>query len=323
MKKRAINIVIGFDGIAAAEWQRVHALSGEGHVRYVEEHPQGWAGLLEGAEVVFGWPDPAALAASNVRFHQLPSSGYDQYRTTQILKKAPLQLANARGVVARAVAEHALAWMLAFNRNLPQHWTAQQQARWERASRYSLLRGQTLAIVGMGAIGRELAKLGKALGMRVLAINRSPVTAKEIEHCYSLEEIDRALPMADHVALTLGANPDLPPLMDAPRLARMKPTAFFYNLARGSLLDDAALTEALRDGRIAGAGLDVFATEPLPPSSPLWTMPGTQITPHAGGRFDGENAALTSLFLDNLTRYRSGAPLLNVVIGKDTNDPAH
>ena len=311
------TIVVGFDGLSQTLNDRLREIAPNAEVRYVPEHPGNWSGILEGAEIIFGWPDPATLAQSRVRFHQLPSSGYDQYCTPALLNKHQFQLSNARGVVARAVAEHAIACILAFNRNLPQHRTDQQNALWRRAPHYALAKGQTLLVIGLGAIGHELAALGHALGMRVIAVNRTPRTSSHIDRVYTLAELDDALSQADHIVLTLAAGAAAPPLINAARLKHIKPTAHLYNLSRGCVLDEPALLDALHSSRIAGAALDVFATEPLPPSSPLWSAPRLLITPHAGGRFAAENEALFSLFLENLDRYLHGRPLLNVVIGKD------
>ena len=311
------GIVIGFNGISQTSGDRLREIAPDAEVRFVPEHPDDWTGLLDNAEIVFGWPDPGALAQSHIRFHQLPSSGYDQYRTSSLLIKNFFQLSNARGVVARAVAEHAIACILAFNRNLPQHWREQQSGVWGRAAQYALAKGQTLLVVGLGAIGQELASMAHALGMRVIAANRTPRSTPCVDHVYSFSELDRALSRADHIVLTLAADSSAPPVINSELLKSVKPSAYLYNLARGCVLDEQALVDTLHENRIAGAALDVFTTEPLPRSSSLWSAPRLLITPHAGGRFEAENEALTSLFLENLDRYVHGRPLLNVVIGKD------
>ena len=317
MTQPSHTIVIGFDGLSQAGRDCLRAMAPGAEIRYVEEHPDDWKGLLDHADVVFGWPDPAALAQSRIRFHQLPSSGYDQYCTPALLARQQFQLANARGVVARAVAEHALAYILAFNRNLPQHWAHQRDAVWCRASRYALAKGQTLLVVGLGAIGQELATLAKALGMKVIAANRTPRDTPHVDRIYPLPELDNALTQADHIVLTVAADANDPPLINAESLKKMRPTAYLHNLARGCVVDEAALLEALNEKRIAGAALDVFSTEPLPASSPLWSANNLLITPHSGGRFAAENDALSALFLENLDRYLKGRPLLNVVIGRN------
>ena len=312
--------MIGFDGLSRAGRDRLRAMAPSAEVRYVDEHPDNWMGLLDHADVVFGWPDPAALAQSSIRFHQLPSSGYDRYRTSALLAKQSFQLANARGVVARAVAEHApRLYILAFNRNLPRHWRDQQNELWRRAPRHALLEGQTLLIVGLGAIGQELAAIAYALGMRVIAANRTPRTFPYVDHVYSFAELDDVLSQADHIVLTLAADVKEPPLINAERLKNVNPAAFLCNLARGCVMGRIPLSFALlTEDRLAGAALDVFTTEPLPPSSPPWSAPRLLITPHAAGRFAAENEALSALFLENLDRYLHGRSLLNVVIGKDS-----
>lgn len=317
MRQALNNIVIGFDGLSQVGRDRLQEIAPGAEIRYVPEHPDSWTSLLDHAEVVFGWPDPVALAQSGVRFHQLPSSGYDQYCTPALQKKHSFTLSNARGVVARAVAEHAIALILAFNRNLRQHWADQQNALWRRAPHYAISKKQTLLVIGLGAIGEELLALGHAIGMRVIAANRTSRSIQGIDRVYTFSELDDALSQADHIVLTLAADSKAPPLINFERLKSVKPTAYLYNLARGCVVDESALLDALQKAHLAGAALDVFTTEPLPPSSPLWSAPHLLVTPHAAGRFAAENEALSSLFLENLNRYLHGRPLLNVVIGKD------
>jgi phosphoglycerate dehydrogenase-like enzyme len=217
---------------------------------------------------------------------------------------------------SRAVAEHGLAFILAFNRELPTHMGQRAGKVWQRAERYRTLKGQTLCVIGLGAIGEELAGLAKALDMRILAINRTQ-RATVAERVWPLSEAYLALRQSDHVVMTIAAPPQGTPFFTREHFAAMRPGAYFYNLARGSVVEEAALIEALQAGKIAGAGLDVFANEPLPASSPLWEMPNVLITPHAGGRFWGESDMLVGLFLENLQRYKQSQPLRNVVIGKD------
>ena len=318
MTRPSSVIVIGFTGFSESSRERLCALAPQAEIRYVDEHPTDWTGLLDSAEVFFGWPDPAALAQSSIRFHQLPSSGYEQYCIPALLGRQQFQLANARGVVARAVAEHALACILAFNRNLLQHWRDQQEALWRRAPHYALANGQTLLIVGLGAIGQELAAVAHAVGMHVIATSRTPRSVGCVDRVYSFAELNDALSQADHIVLSVAANNKEPPLINAEHLKNVKSTACLVNVARGCALDEAALLDALREDRLAGAALDVFSTEPLPASSPLWSAPRLMMTPHAAGRFAAEDEALSALFLNNLDRYLHGRPLVNVVIGKDS-----
>jgi D-2-hydroxyacid dehydrogenase (NADP+) len=267
-----------------------------------------------GAEVIFGWPPPRALEESQIRFFQLPSSGYDQYMTEVLTSKRGFSLANARGVAAVAVAEHCLSMMFSFARHVSLHTRQQERHQWKRAKRYSLLAGSTVAIVGLGAIGYALGQRCHALGIRVVAVRRGSEAAPFVAESYGLDELHAALRNARHVVVTIAALPRDEPLFGAAEFNAMPTESYFYNMSRGSLVDQDALESALRDGKLAGAGLDVFAQEPLPQTSGLWDLENVLVSPHAGGRFDGEVDGLVDLFLHNIQQYRSTGPMANLVI---------
>jgi len=312
------TIVVAFDGLRNEQRARLKTLAaGWRDIVYVPEKPASWDEILKGAEVVFGWPPPDALAHSSVLLHQLPSSGYDEYDIPALTRRADFRLTTARGVGARAVAEHGLAFLLAFNRGLAAHIGQRRERSWQRVPPYRLLRGQTLCIVGLGAIGEELARLAGALSMDVAAINRCVPANTSVGRIWSFSQQAEALRIADHVVLTMASTPGQKPIFSADQFAIMRPGSFFCNLARGGLVDEAALVSALRSGQIAGAGLDAFAAEPLADSSPFWSMPNVLITPHVAGRFVEETELLSELFLDNLSRYKNCQPLRNLVIGRD------
>jgi phosphoglycerate dehydrogenase-like enzyme len=309
------RVVVAIDGLTDEQRQRIASqVDGWAIVDFISERPDNWADALAQAEVMLGWPPPQAIAQSEVRFFQLPSSGYEQYLSEALPTKPRFRLANARGVAAVAVAEHCLSMMFAFTRQVALH--AQQQARrqWQRATHYALLAGSTVAIVGMGAVGRALAQRCHALGMNVIGVQRGPDAPAYVAEVYALEQLHAALRKARHVALAIAALPRSEPLFGAMEFHAMPKGSYFYNLARGSLVDESAIEAALREGRLAGAGLDVFLHEPLPETSSLWDLDGVLVSPHSGGRFDDELDGLIDLFLHNLQQYRDGKPMKNLVI---------
>lgn len=176
------------------------------------------------------------------------------------------------------------------------------------------LSGRTLLIVGLGQIGAEVARLAAAFGMRVVGLNRTGSG----DHPY-VEELDRIdalgdrLPEADAIVISLPLTPQTTGLLNATAIARIKPGATLVNIGRGGVLDEPALIDALRSERLAGAALDVFATEPLAADSPLWDLPNVLVSPHTAGLSVHENERLVSLFVENLRRYLRGEDLLNRV----------
>jgi phosphoglycerate dehydrogenase-like enzyme len=230
---------------------------------------------------------------------------------------SPVVMTNSRGMSAASVAEHAFALVLAAVRRMPEVIRAQDARRWIQSNLSGLptLEGQTLGIVGLGAIGCRVARIGAAVGMRVIGIRRrvdepSPDGVSEV---MTPGDLPRLLEQADIVVLTAPQTAETRGMIGAAELARMKPTAWLINVARGKLVDEPALQAALDARQIAGAALDVFEHEPLDAASPLWAMPNVIVTPHVAG-FRGDYwEAATDLFSENLERYLQRRPLLNIV----------
>jgi phosphoglycerate dehydrogenase-like enzyme len=271
---------------------------------------------LSGIEVAFGnFPLDLLTTARSVRWIQVSSAGVEDF-LTEAVRRSGITLTNARGVYGVAGAEHVLGEMLLFTRRLQEMRTAQRERRWEQATYLTIptLQGQTLGVVGLGGIGSQIALRGKAFGMTVLAVRRHPAeTPPYVDHLSGMDGLDDLLAAADHVALALPLTAETRNLIDATRLARLKPTAYLYNIGRGAVVDETALIAALQARRFAGAALDVFVEEPLPADSPLWDLPNVLITPHVGANGPADWIAVANLFADNLRRYRAGQPLRNVV----------
>jgi phosphoglycerate dehydrogenase-like enzyme len=236
------------------------------------------------------------------------------------------------GIHLVPIAERILAMMLAFRARLPDLWQFKQRKHWpdDRWGTFSNpeLRGSTVGIVGYGAIGGEVARQTQALGMRVLALSRSgqrrelkgylePGTGDPDssipEQLYPASGLLEMLPQCDHVVMLAPLTTETQHMIGQEALAAMKPTAYFYNYGRGALVDEPALIAALQNGRLAGVGLDVFDTEPLPADNPLWELPNVIISPHVGGMAAIYNDRATNLFAENLRRYIDGEPLFNLI----------
>jgi phosphoglycerate dehydrogenase-like enzyme len=232
---------------------------------------------------------------------------------------SPVVVTNARGLHADAIAEHAIALLLALRRGL--HVAARRQATADWAQVESSTRvvrplsETTLLVVGLGAIGARVARLGAGLGMTVTGVRRdvSAPPPEGVTHVVPAEALGDALPGADAVVLAVPRAGSAGPLLGVAEIARMRRSAMIVNVARGTLVDETALADALRSGRIAGAGIDAFPREPLPADSPWWGLPNLIVTPHAAA-LDGDYwTPVVDLFLDNMGRFRRGEPLRNVV----------
>jgi D-2-hydroxyacid dehydrogenase (NADP+) len=234
------------------------------------------------------WRNELIPAAPRLAFIQSISAGTDQY-SRDALGEAGIRVASAQGVNARAVAEHAIALILAMARRIPEARDNQNAKNWrgmigDISKREDELDGKTLVIAGMGRIGSRLATLAKAFDMRVIAIRRDPSKgAGAADKVVGEDGLLGMLPQADFVALTCPLTPETENLIDAKALAAMKPSAYLINVARGKVVNEPALVEALNQKRIAGAALDCVWEEPLPATSGLWSVPNLLITPHTAG----------------------------------------
>lgn len=257
------------------------------------------------------WRNEFVEHAQQLAFIQSISAGTDQY-SREILGAAGIRVASAQGVNERAVAEHAIGLVLAVARKLPMAFANQAAHKWrglisEIAQREDELGGKTLVIVGMGRIGSRLAQLAKAFDMRVIGVKRDPSKgAGAADLTVPQSQLLEVLPQADFVALTCPLNPTTQDLIDAKALAAMKPSAALVNVARGKVVNEPALVEAMRSGAIAAAALDCVWEEPLPPTSPLWDLPNVFITPHSAGETQRYEDNVIDLLLENLQRLWRG-----------------
>jgi len=270
---------------------------------------------LADADIAFGQPDAEACRRHpRLRWIALTSAGYTRYDNEEIfdaLRARRAVLTNASSVFAEPCAQHLLAMMLGLARRLPDSLDEQRSVRgwkyFEHRAASRLLTGQTALLLGYGAIAKRLVELLAPFRMRIYALRRRVYSEAGV-HVIAEEKLSAVLPLADHLIDILPENPATHRYVNARRLALLKPGAFFYNIGRGPTVDEPALVEALEAGRVGAAYLDVFATEPLPPASPLWTTRNCYVTPHTGGGRTDQDDALVDLFLANLARFTAGQP---------------
>jgi glyoxylate/hydroxypyruvate reductase A len=276
-----------------------------------------WRGLLSRAEILFDfdYTNSAELPelAPGVRWIQSTSAGIGQFvkRHGYSTRMPNTIFTTARGVHARPLAEFCALGMLAFSRGLFTMQHLQERKHWERFAGTDLL-GKTVVIYGYGAVGRQVGHLARALGMRTIGIKRS-IGGSEDTEVRPADSLGEVLPLADFLVLAAPHTPETEHVISARELGLLKRGAVLINVGRGALVDEPALVEALRSGQLGGAFLDVFEEEPLPPESPLWTMPSVLVSPHSASNSERENSLITDLFCENLGLFLSGKPLLNAL----------
>jgi phosphoglycerate dehydrogenase-like enzyme len=279
------------------------------------EQEKRWRAHLARADVLWDFPPPASdgtegLAfATNLKWIQTTSSGVGQRVQRLGLADSDVLITTARGVHAGPLAEFVFLTLLSHTKRLRHLEREQRNHGWDRYCG-SELEGKTLAVIGAGGVGRRVASVGKAFGMRVVALKRrdSKRTADQIgvDALFAPEKLHEMLSGADALVLSIPHTKETEGIVDEAAFAALKPGAVFVNVARGRVVDEASLIEALRSGRIAFAGLDVFAVEPLPKASPLWDMPNVLISPHSASTAESENRKITDVFCYNLRCYLDG-----------------
>jgi phosphoglycerate dehydrogenase-like enzyme len=279
-------------------------------------------GQIRDAEIVMTWSlRPEQFnAATKLRWIHSPAAAVHQLMFPELIKSDVI-LTNGREVHGATVAEHVIALVFALAKKLPlsmrcqeKHAWGQNQV-WESQPQPREVAGATLGLIGIGSIGTEVAKRSSALGMRVIAV-RNRVEAEKpdnVEQVYASSQVDSMLSQSDYVVLAAPLTSSTTGMINAARLASMKPDGYLINVSRGQLVDQSALAEALRSRKIAGAALDVFEKEPLPPESPLWDLENLLITPHTAGFTEKLWDKHYAFFTQNLRRYLSHQPLIAVV----------
>lgn len=269
--------------------------------------------MLADTDVLVSFRPPRELArrAPKLRWAQSLTAGVEGWLASPDLPPA-MTLTCARGTHRLQMPEHILAGLFVASKQLAPIVLDQRERRWTRRTNPTL-GGATLGILGVGAIGAELARKAAALEMRVIGTKRDGEPVPHVERIYGPTDTDTALAESDYVVLLLPVTPETRDFMNTARLARMKPTAWLLNFGRGDAVVDDDLVAAVREKRIAGAVLDVFRTEPLPAEHPFWTTEGIVVFPHVGGLHPTRDDIVAELFVDNLRRFAAGEPLREVV----------
>jgi D-3-phosphoglycerate dehydrogenase len=264
-------------------------------------------------EILYGFCNEKVFQSfPELKWIQSTSAGVET-QLHSLLKNSDIILTNAAGLYASHAAEHAFALLLGLTRGINHFTRNQAQHEW-RGKRVIEIGGWTLGIVGMGGFGVNMARRSKGFDMHVIAVDAYRTDKPDVvDELMPIDKLEELMSRADVVMIACPLTPETHHLINAENLALMKPTAYIINVARGKIIDQQALIEALKQGQIAGAGLDVCEVEPLPKDSPLWDMDNVIITPHAAGGSQHRPRRTIEFFCDNLKRYLAGEPLRNVV----------
>jgi len=285
---------------------------------YMSTDSNDWDQHLQDAEVILGWHskwDQQKLWSNDqLKWIQTWSAGVNSLPLQQLAAQN-IQLTSANGVHSYPISETVFALMLALTRNIHTYIRNQINKGWNDSGNTLEMHNKTIGIIGVGAIGQEIAKLAKAFGMKVLGVRHSGKPAPYVDEMYPQSELKNTLPHCDYVVITLPLTEDTYHLFDKTLFEKMKKSAFFINIGRGEIVKEDDLIAALQNGNIAGAGLDVFETEPLQQTSPLWEMDNVIITPHTSGATEHyAKRVIEDIFLPNLKSYlENSQPTINTV----------
>jgi len=274
--------------------------------------------LLAQAEVIFIsflFPDKLITRAPRAKWIHIGNTGIDQFIASDIFSGRVI-VTNSRGAIASPMAELTVGFIFALAKNIPRLLKNKKDKHWTRLVNLELL-GKTVGIIGLGAVGSQVARLAKGIGMRVIAVEKAAIRRSYniwgIDEVYTGEELLDMLHESDFVVMSAPLTAETQALIGEKEFRAMKATAYLINVARGKLIDEPVLVRALKEGWIAGAGLDVFDTEPLPSGNELWELPNVVISPHIAGSVDTRSPKIVGLFCNNLKRYLAGQQLINIV----------
>ena len=312
-----LDVVYEHDLIPAPEYPSSHPLPEIADARSEER----WVELLGSAEILFDF-GPLALADRlpewpHLRWIQATSAGVGQLaRRVGLTERRDIVVTTASGVHARPLAEFAVLAMLMFGKDVLRYQADQRAHRWRRHAGEEVA-GKVVAVVGAGRIGREASRLLRALDAHVIGVVRTVAgrTAADVhaDEIAGIDGLDAILPRLDAVVLATPHTAETEGLLDARRIGLLPERAIVVNIARGNVVDEAALAAALESGRLRGAALDVFTTEPPPDSSPFWDLPNVLVSPHSASTVAAENDRIVEIFCENLHAYLAGRPLRNVL----------
>ena len=271
--------------------------------------------FLAEAEVIYGAAPPRKIVARSPKLRWIHSklAGVEQFLDDELVK-SKLIVTNSRGIPATQVSEFVLQLMLMFVKNAPLYFRHKQEKLWERVPPPELLKDKTLGLVGFGSIGLAVARLAKAFGMRVVAFDiRKSARSRYVDVFFHNGELKKLLSQSDFVVVAVPLTAQTKKMIGKAEFKAMKSTAYFINVSRGPVVDEEALIHSLNKNLIAGAGLDVFAIEPLPTDSKIWELPNVIFSPHVAGTLAIYNEMTAEFFCENLKRYLNGERLRNRV----------
>lgn len=309
--------ILSTTNISQKHQDRLSAKFPQHHFLYTANLEEGEDALSE-ADVLVTFDNGIDAAmierASQLRWLHVMNAGVDRLPFDKLMERRML-VTNVRGIHAIQMAEYTFGVLLQIVRSMKTLAEAERDKRWDNQCRVTELWDQTLGIVGVGAIGKEIARRAKVFGMHTLGVNTDGRAVDGIDNMFAMSDFENMLRHSDFVVLTVPLVPSTHHLLNAVTLGEMKETAHLINIARGPIIDEAALIEALKEERIAGAVLDVFDQEPLPEDHPFWTMDNVTITPHISGRSPMYMTRAVGLFMENLTYYSTGeiAKMRNVI----------
>lgn len=303
-----VFVIRGFD---ESDRARIVAAAPGAEIRYFDDQRDAEA-EIESADIVAGPLSPEAFArATRLSWQQLWLAGADGALHSAMCD-SPVVLTSAKGNGAIPLAEHAMMLMIMLNRDAPRWLRAQGERRWEYRI-HPELNGLTCGIIGLGNAGQDLALKAQAFHMRVIGVRRAPQPTPHVDEVFTIDRLHEFLGQSDFVVVTTPRTPETTGMLGEDEFRAMKPGAYYLNISRGGIADDDALLKALREGWIAGAGLDAHSDEPLPADSPFWDAPNTIVTPHNGASTKNSGRRGLAIFIENLRRYTAGEPLHNVV----------
>ncbi len=285
---------------------------------YTGKDASQWKDQLKNAEIIAGWKkaikDPVLNEESKLKWLQTWSAGVNSLPLEELESKS-IHITSANGVHAFPISETIFALMLGLTRKIHSYVRNQQSKTWHHSDLSLEIHEKTIGIIGVGAIGKETAKIAKAFGMNVLGVRNSQKDEPFVDEMFTSEQLNDVLPRCDYVAVTLPATKATHHLFGAEQFKLMKESSFLINIGRGDTIAEEELIEALHSEEIAGAGLDVFENEPLSENSPLWNMDNVIITPHTAGSTEHyDKRVMKDIFIPNLKNYINGEELsINLV----------
>ncbi|MDQ0208370.1 D-2-hydroxyacid dehydrogenase [Alkalicoccobacillus murimartini] len=285
---------------------------------YHGKDSEKWESKLDTSTIIVGWKkqlqDLNFAEPKTLQWLQTWSAGVD-YLPLEEMKKGNIAVTSANGVHAYPISETIFALMLGLTRKIHAYVRNQQTKTWEHENLKLEIHEKTIGVIGVGEIGKETAKISKAFGMNVLGVRHSGKEAEYVDEMYTPDQLAEVLPQCDYVVVTLPLTPDTHHLFNKEVFQLMKKDSFFINIGRGEIVHEADLVDALREGNLAGAGLDVFEKEPLEENSPLWDMENVIITPHTAGATEHyQERVIEEIFIPNLKQFIKGeSPSINLV----------